>query len=266
MWGGRLKGLIIAAGFGSRLNHTANCKPLSPLLNEPLIDHVIGRASLAGIDDFTVVTGHESAQVESHINQLKNQTGLSIDTVRTEDWTLQNGHSVLTGLRHIADECVLLMADHLFDPENCRRLMNAKRSDAVLTLAIDRNLDNPLVDLKDVTRVATTSDGCISSIGKLDPKFDAFDTGLFHIKYEFAQTLELLAKQRKNISLTEGVRFLAGHQSAYTVDIKDGWWIDIDTPQDLEKAKQKLKASSLQPLREYRKTHHDEPPSRQTMN
>lgn len=233
-----MRGLIIAAGLGSRLSEEGECKPLTPLFGKPLIEHVMDRAFAAGIADFTVVTGHKGAFLEAHLERQDVIKKYAIEAVRTPDWTLKNGLSVLTGMRHIADECVLFMSDHLFDPANCQRLLQEKTSKAMLTLAIDRRLDNALVDLEDVTRVATTQDGRIERIGKVLPNYDAFDTGMFHLRRDVAATLEMLAQDKADFSLTDAVGYLAANDLAYTVDVENGWWMDIDTPHDLKRVKQ----------------------------
>jgi len=55
---GVCRGLIIAAGEGSRFAPKHDTKPLVKLLGLPLIERVILTAKEAGLSDFYIVTGH----------------------------------------------------------------------------------------------------------------------------------------------------------------------------------------------------------------
>ena len=164
--------LIIAAGFGSRLREISSSKPLTPVAGVPLIERVIRAAALGGASAFTVVTGHEAARVEAFLATLD---GLAIRTVRVADWNLPNGHSVLAGAAAIEGDFLLTMSDHLFDPAIVRRLIAAPA--AALTLAVDRNLAGPLLDMDDATKVETDG-AAIRRIGKV---LDHFEIGRAHV-------------------------------------------------------------------------------------
>ena len=143
--------------------------------------------------------------------------------MRTADWSLPNGHSVLSGAERIGrDRQLLMMADHLVDPALVAAV--ARSPDAPLTLGIDRRLDNPLVDMDDVTRVKTDTDGAIVAIGKLIDDYDCFDTGVFAVGQAFFDALAGLDSP----SLTEGVRILAAQDRARVVDCSDLDWLDVD--------------------------------------
>ena len=181
--------LIVAAGFGSRLRSVSPSKPLTPVAGVPLIERVIEAARCGGASGFTVVTGHEGDRLEAVLTALDP----AIACVRTPDWTLANGHSVLTGADAIgAVPHLLMMADHLFDPVLVATVIAAPT--AALTLGIDRRLDNPLVDLDDVTRVRSAG-GAIVAIGKHLAEYDAFDCGVFAVDGRFHDALRALDRR-----------------------------------------------------------------------
>uniref|UniRef100_UPI0038B32A0F NTP transferase domain-containing protein n=1 Tax=Staphylococcus aureus TaxID=1280 RepID=UPI0038B32A0F len=85
-------------------------KPLTPVAGVPLIARVIDAARRGGASGFTVVTGHKAAEVEAFLAAYDP----AITCVRTPDWSLANGHSVLTGADALGPERhLLMMADHL---------------------------------------------------------------------------------------------------------------------------------------------------------
>ena len=217
--------LIIAAGHGSRLRPISPSKPLTPVAGTPLIERVIRAAAAGGASAFTVVTGYEAERVEAFLATLD----LAVRTVRVADWDLPNGHSVAAGAAAIDGDYLLAMADHLFDPAIVARLIAAPK--AALTLAVDRDLAGPLIDLDDATKVETGPDGAILRIGKTLDRFDAVDTGLFRATPALAAG---------GGSLSEAVQRLADRGQAATLDVTGLFWLDVDDPAALAKAEARL--------------------------
>lgn len=218
--------LIIAAGQGLRLRDVSSSKPLTPVAGVPLIERVIRAAAAGGASAFTVVTGYEAARLEAFLATLDD---FPIRTVRTADWSLPNGHSALTGAEAIGGDHLLAMADHLFDPAIVARLIAAPP--AALTLAVDRDLENPFLDLDDATKVETDAAGAIVRIGKSLDRYDAIDTGLFRVTPALAEALRAAPG-----SLSEGVQRLADEGRAHTLDVTGLGWLDVDDRRSLDQA------------------------------
>lgn len=223
--------LIIAAGHGSRLREISSSKPLTRIAGVPLIERVIRAAAAGGATRFTIVTGHEAARVEAFLAGLD----WPIETVRVADWDLPNGHSVIAGSGRIDGDYLLAMSDHLFDPEIAARLIAAPP--APLTLAVDRDLANPLLDMDDATKVETGADGAIVRIGKTLARFDAIDTGLFRATSALAEAIA-----GGDGSLSAGVQRLADQGRAQSLDVTGLFWLDVDDPAALAKAETRLAA------------------------
>jgi len=218
--------LIIAAGHGSRLRALSPSKPLTRVAGVPLIEHVVRAAAAGGAKAFIVATGHEAERLEAFLRGL---TDFAIRCVRVPDWDLPNGHSVLAGAATIDGDYLLTMADHLFDPAIVRRLIEAPA--AALTLAVDRDLANPLLDMDDATKVETGAGGAIVRIGKLLERFDAIDTGLFRATPALAAAIA-----GGGGSLSQGVQRLADRGQAATLDATGLAWLDVDDEAALAKA------------------------------
>lgn len=234
-----MQALIVAAGYGSRLRSVSPSKPLTDIAGTPLIARVIAAARAGGASGFVVVTGHEGGALTEYLETLDP----AIRCVTTPDWSLANGHSVLTGADALGPELhLLMMADHLFDPAIVATTIAAP--DAALTLAIDRRLDNPLVDMGDVTRVRTASrdqgGDAIVAIGKHLPDYDAFDCGVFKVNGRFHDALRASIAAGGAGSISAGVEALAATGAARTVDIGDAWWLDVDDPKALGQAEAAL--------------------------
>ena len=224
--------LILAAGHGSRLRGVSESKPLTPIAGAPLIAHVVRSAIAAGATDFTAVTGHRAAEVEAFLTGLAAELGFGIGFARLADWDKPNGHSVLAGAAGIDGDYLLLMSDHLFDPEVARR---AIAGDGALTLAVDRDWRRESLDLDDATKVAIHGDR-ITAIGKTLPVFDAVDTGIFRATPKLAEAIAAAVTDGKPGSLSDGVQRLADAGEARIADATGLMWLDVDDPVALGKA------------------------------
>lgn len=237
-----MKCLIIAAGQGTRLRGVGDSKPLVELLGKPLIVRVIETVQKAGVVDFYIVTGYKSEKVEAALSSYAEEKGVTIHFIYNADWHLQNGLSVLRARDYISGPFFLLMSDHMFDPEILVKLQEHGQRDEkhAVVLAVDtRIVDNPLVDLDDVTRVEIQN-GNIINIGKTLARFNAFDTGVFYCTSAVFAALEKSAALGDS-SLSGGIRLLAAEGKAGTMSIEQRFWIDVDNEEMLLKAQELLK-------------------------
>jgi choline kinase len=232
--------LIIAAGQGTRLRSRAASKPLAEVAGRPLIGHIIERAQAGGATSFVVVTGYAPDALEAYLRGL-GEAGAPIAIVRNPDWERPNGLSVAAAAERLEDEFLLMMSDHLFDPAIPRLLVERARGPA-LTLAVDRGVDNPLIDLDDATKVDVGEDGRIVRLSKALSEYNAIDTGVFRAGPELIAAIRESVAEGGQGSLSEGVQRLADRGEAEAVDIGGRWWLDVDDPRALELAEEALGA------------------------
>jgi choline kinase len=220
--------ILLAAGEGSRLRGATPLKPLCPVAGRTLIDHALTGLGAAGIVRVVVVTGYGAETIEAYLRAR--EWPVAVETVRSRDWRLPNGVSVLAAAPLVAGEALLAMCDHLVVPALYRRMAEAGAG-AGIRLGVDRRLGHPFVDPLDVTCVATQDDRIVA-IGKgLDPH-DCYDTGVFAVGPALFDALGRAPAP----SLTDGVRALAARGTARVVDCSDLDWIDVDDPAALAEA------------------------------
>jgi 1L-myo-inositol 1-phosphate cytidylyltransferase len=238
-----MKGLIVAAGQGVRLREKGDLKPLIPIKGIPLIERVIEQARSGGIDEFFVVSGYRGDELRAALNSFAARTNIRITHVINRDWNRANGQSVLMARQFLDEPFVLMMCDHLLDPDIIRSLIDAPHAPGTVTLAVDFNLDNPLNDPDDVTRVKS-EDGLIRHIGKVIRDFDSYDTGVFLCTPIIFEALE--ASQAKgDDSISGAMNVLAAWSKAHIFDIQDRIWVDVDDPVAYEKAERLLESGRL---------------------
>jgi choline kinase len=226
--------LIIAAGYGTRLREISASKPLTRVAGVPLLEIAVRQACAAGVERVVVVTGHQAIEIEKFLPALSNRVGVPVVSERVLHWSTPNGHSVVAGAERIArmggGDYLLMMADHVFAPGILDRLARQGTKSRGVTLAIDRRLDNPLIDPADATWVKTDADGRIEAIGKTLTDYDAVDCGAFLATSELAAAIRAAIAGGAAGSLSEGMQRLADAGRAATMDIGDAWWIDVDDP------------------------------------
>jgi choline kinase/phosphatidylglycerophosphate synthase len=233
-----MKCLIIAAGQGTRLRAKGEDKPLVPLLGVPLIERVIRSAMEGGADEFYVVTGYEGEKVANFLKQLAKRLNIAVTLIQNDDWQKGNGFSVLKARGVITEPFLLLMGDHLFEPAIIQSLQKQPLNDSEVLLAVDTDINNPLVDIEDVTKVRFEN-GHILNIGKTIDDFNGFDTGLFLCTPAVFEALDRACKIHNDTTLSAAIQVLADEKRAKSVQAR-GFWIDVDDEKSLQKAEKKL--------------------------
>jgi len=223
--------LILAAGNGSRLRPLSKGmpKPLMQVNGRSLIEHVILDAHQAGIDRFVIVVGYGADKMREWFAH-RSFEGISITLVENPEYHKDNGVSVLKARDYLGGSFLLLMADHIFEADTARALLNERLERGEVILAVDSKLDS-IFDLDDVTKVRRQGDHIVA-IGKGISDYDAYDTGMFLCSPELFDALES-AKKDGNCSLSDGMRLLGWNRMFRAFDIGGAFWQDVDTPEAL---------------------------------
>ncbi|WP_244411183.1 NTP transferase domain-containing protein, partial [Nitrospirillum viridazoti] len=239
----QMKCLIVAAGQGTRLRERGLLKPLIPIKGSPLIERVMERGRAAGVTEFVVVSGYRGEDLRAAVDVLAARVGVAVSHVVNDEWERANGVSVHKAKALLTEPFLLTMCDHLVDPGIFQGLMALRPEPDSVTLAVDFNIERPLNDPEDVTRVKCV-DGRIVHIGKVIRDFNAFDTGVFLCTPGMFAALEE-SQAKGDDSISGAMNVLAGWKKACVHDIGDRFWIDVDDPVAFEKAEKLLDAGQL---------------------
>jgi 1L-myo-inositol 1-phosphate cytidylyltransferase len=230
--------VILMAGFGSRLrgSRDAFLKPLVSVGGRPLVSYTISALAEAGIKKINAVVGFESARLSAAVRRLV-PPKINVHFIENPDWQKKNGISLLAAADAVTPPFLLTMSDHLFDHAIIELLMTSADF-SQLNVAVDKKL-NTIFDLDDAMKVQTRGDRVIE-IGKNLPNYDAIDTGLFVCPADIFKYLEK-AKQAGDCSLNDGVHLMAADNRVRALDIGDAWWQDVDTPDMLRRAEERMR-------------------------
>jgi choline kinase len=223
--------LILAAGNGTRLRSVSAGlpKPLVQFRGRPIIEHIILGAHQAGIDNFVIVVGYRSDLIRKWLDS-RWLGDISVTLVENPDYHKQNGISALAAKNKLHDNFLLLMADHIFEPETAKAMTRQSLAPGEVILAVDPNSDR-IFDLDDATKVRRDGN-FIVDIGKEIPSYDALDTGMFLCTPALFDALESTTVNG-NCSLSDGMRLLARERRLRALEIGEANWQDIDTPEAL---------------------------------
>jgi len=230
--------LILAAGNGTRLRPvSANLpKPLVPFQGRPILEHVIEQAQKAWIEEFVIVLGYRGDLIRQWFE--RRWSGRTHFTwVENPDYHKSNGISALKARNAIDDNFLLLMADHIFEPETARMMVRQQVAPGEVILAVDPKIDR-IFDIDDATKVFRRGDRIVD-IGKDIVEYDALDTGMFLCTPALFHDLDC-ASRDGNCSLSDGMRRLARQRRLRALEIGDAEWHDLDTPEALAHAESEI--------------------------
>jgi len=223
-----LKGVIIAAGIGSRLWKTTKQVPktLLPYQNGTILSTIIEHLKEAGITELIMVVGFKKNYIIDYLQ--KNPPALPVTFAENLDWNKGNALSVYKVKDYIQDEPFLLsMSDHLVKVEALQKIVEFP--ERINLLLVDPFIAENF-DLDDATKVQTENDYIIA-IGKELTTYNALDCGIFRLEPDFFIAVEkAMAKGKESISNAVTELIPLKRIKAITLN-KANQWIDIDTPQ-----------------------------------
>ncbi len=130
------RAVILAAGEGRRLKPLTNLrpKPMIPIANRPLLEHVVCSVSEAGIREIVLVVGYRSERIQSHFEDGE-EWGVHIEYA-TQQKQLGTGHAVLQAESFLDDDFLVLNGDRILESELVERLRDehAENGNAVMAV------------------------------------------------------------------------------------------------------------------------------------
>ena len=234
-------GVILAAGFGSRLAGThdaTDLKPLTPVAGTPLLIRTLNSLETAGCTRAVIVVGHGMETVQTEI-QDRYDGPLSLTFAVNEHYDLQNGVSVLAARPHLnGNPFLLTMADHVLGDTLMEKARRHEPPERGATLLVDHKLD-AIFDMDDATKVRV-EDERPRAIGKKLDDYNCVDTGVFVATDGLMEALSAVYAAKGDAALSDGIQRLMGEGRMQTLDIGSGFWQDVDTPEMLAYAEKML--------------------------
>jgi len=227
-----MKGVILAAGKGSRLNGTLGDKPkcLLRLGNTTLVERQIESMRAVGIDDIVIVVGCQAERVQR-------TCGHRITYVENTRFAQTNSlYSLWLARPLLLNGFVVMNCDVLFHPQLLEDLVTSRHED-VLLIAYSAG---PLGDEEMKIKVRR---GCVVDIAKtLTPQeADGENLGVVKFGAEGARMLaDLLDKRVASGNLRDWAPKAFGDfarlRPLHVIGTRGFPWTEIDFPEDYERA------------------------------
>lgn len=234
-----MKGVIIAAGTGTRLSHYHRepHKVLVPVAGRPVIDHTLEAFARAGLTDLVIVTGHNGDAIREWVGD-GSRYGLCIRYVHNPDYRQGNALSLLAARRFTeSDPFLLSMADHMVSHDLLERMLEIEGP--VSALAVDYTLS--AYQVEEGTRVQVGRDGLVARLGKGIAPWNGIDAGVFRLSPVIFEAIEELVEGGGRCELSRAVsRMIARGYPLLACDITGCFWQDIDTGEDLDLVRKAL--------------------------
>jgi len=123
-----MKTIILAGGIGKRLQDSCNDKPkpLFKINGKSLLEHSLVALDTVGVQEVNIVTGYKGNMIKEEIGNSFN--GIKIDYADNKLYeTTGSMHGVYCALKGNINDCLLLDADIIYDPQIIRNLIKDKR-------------------------------------------------------------------------------------------------------------------------------------------
>ncbi len=238
-----MTGIILAAGEGSRMNNPDGPpKVLMELWGQTLLEHTLNTLTSLGISRCIVVGGYRGEEIEQFILRKGLHRRMDLRVVYNDRWQEGNASSILAARPYLTDDrFVVVMGDHLFDPSGLQGFLKV-RGDFVGVFD-----SNPrFVDITEATK-ARSRRGHVVALSKDLTEYKYVDTGLFICSQRIFPFIEECLADGVGTFNEVKRRWVAQGHILHIFDCQGAFWMDVDTPEDLARAREIMKNRLLKP-------------------
>jgi choline kinase len=236
--------MILAGGNGTRLKPYTNDKPkaLVKVNDKELLGYVLDFINKPKVDRILVVTGYYHELTEKYVAEY--HSGIKIDVIKSPHYTKGSITALVEFLDFIDDDFLLMNADHIYPHPMYEKII--KNNDNITAICdFDRMLGT------DDMKIATGSDGYLEKISKTLDEYDGGYIGMTYVPRKKIQNykegvLETFKKHGDKAPVEWVLGCLAANGEKIAIgDCSHIGWIEIDTPEELKIAEDRLKDKDL---------------------
>ncbi len=231
-----MKGLILAAGKGSRLRPLTNTrpKPLVPIAGRPILQYNIENLRDAGITDIVVVINANTPQVQEHFGD-GSTLGVRLTYVGQEK-LIGTANAVYTARNAIGDEpFVLVFGDNMTGYRLSRLVRDYQRhgGGSLLALSEDGDWHKQAV-------VSVEGDRVVKIEERPDEARSPYTSaGMYAFDERIFGAIERIQPVANGeYYLPHAIQVLVDEGIPVHYTLADGWRVNINTPQDMLQALQ----------------------------
>ena len=228
------RGIILAAGRGSRMGEETDAKPkcLTVLNGKPLLEWQLNSLKKAGIETVEIVTGYKGALLQQYVSK----------TYSNSDWAETNMVSSLFCAPPVKGDSIISYSDITYSHEHVKALKNSPH-DIVITADREwlRLWSLRFTDPLDDAETFLCDGKTLLSIGEKT-------TDLKHIQAQFMGLIKLSEKgwmtlltlfqglsdqEQRKMDMTTIINLLLAKHVTVHIEFVEGKWCECDTYQDV---------------------------------
>jgi len=222
-----MKAVVLCSGLATRMGGTI--KPLIKVAGREIIYRTLKILQDNGVDEFIIIANKIN---KNALTKFLEENGFKFKIVVNEQPERGSGYSFYLSKDFVNGRFVLIMGDHIFEEDFIR---NALKLDGLIC-----DCDSKFVNVEEATKVLVKN-GRVTDIGKHLNNFTCIDTGFFILTKDIFTIAEKLIKEKKVVELSEIIK-----EAKVNVNTLNGYfWMDIDTPEDVKRAKKIIVRKSV---------------------
>ncbi|MGQ4554933.1 sugar phosphate nucleotidyltransferase [Halobellus sp. GM3] len=216
-----MKAVVLAAGEGMRLRPLTRTrpKPMIPIGNQPLLEHVLEAAKEAGIDEFVFVVGYKRERIQSHFGD-GDDWDVDIEYA-VQETQLGTGHALLQAESHVDGNFLALNGDRIVEPSAISAVIEERRETGRPAIGVTRHR-NP-----ENYGVVELDGRAVRSIEEKPPahtvKTDYINAGVYGLGESVFDDLRE-AEREGELEITSVLR---EYRDALRAVRFDGLWLDV---------------------------------------
>lgn len=231
-----MKGVILAAGLGTRLRPITNNQPkcMVSVNGVTIIDKQISNLHEFGVTDIVVVGGYKADILKEHLSIYDGIT--FVDNIRYAE--TNNMYSLYMAYQHVnLDEFILMNADVYYDSAIIGGLLDVENTDkSMIACDLSGYIDESM-------KITLNPHGIIDSISKTIPidryyavSIDVYKLNRIASSFLFDEIKNTVEVNRNENSWTEVALDSILKKISFYPYVIEGRWFEIDNHDDLSKA------------------------------
>jgi glucose-1-phosphate thymidylyltransferase len=228
---GRLRGLVLSGGKGSRLRPFTytNAKQLVPIANKPVLFYALEQLVECGITEIGVIVGDTAEQVRAAVGD-GSQFGARVTFIQ-QDAPLGIAHAVATAHDFLGDSPFVLYLGDNFVLGGIKPYVEKYRSNEGSTQILLHPVDNP-----QAFGIAELTDGAVTRIVE-KPKEPASNLAVIGV-YIFEPVVHdvianLKPSARGELEITDAIQGLIDRGASVRAEVMERYWIDTGKMDDI---------------------------------
>ncbi|QDX40799.1 sugar phosphate nucleotidyltransferase [Salarchaeum sp. JOR-1] len=226
-----MKAVILAAGEGNRLRPLTERrpKPMLPVGNRPILEHVLEAVVAAGFEEVVFVVGYERDRIQTYFGDGDDW---NVDiTYASQDHQLGTGHAVLQAEPYVDEAFVVLNGDRVIDAslvEAVGEKIHSGELPAVSVTRVENARNYGVVEV-----AGETVQGIQENPPRQTRRADVINAGVYGFDTEIFDALRATDTSRSGeLEVTATLDRLAADQRVAAVRYGD-YWLDVSYLWDL---------------------------------